>query len=51
MVIYAALASLVLALIRRNNLKDQLKYGFFLFLIMVLGAILFGWLMYLTSLL
>jgi len=51
MIIYAAFASIVLATIRRNNLKEQIKYGLFLFLIMVLGAILFGWLMYLTSLL
>jgi len=51
MVIYAAFASIVLATIRRNNIKEQLKYGFFLFIIMILGAILFGWLMYLTSLL
>jgi len=51
MVIYAAFASIVLATIRRNNIKEQLKYGLFLFIIMILGAILFGWLMYLTSLL
>ncbi|MFQ6082132.1 MAG: hypothetical protein ACE5WD_02095 [Candidatus Aminicenantia bacterium] len=46
MTIYAALTSIVLALIRREERKEQVKYGIFLFLIMILGAIIFGWLMY-----
>ena len=46
MSIYAALTSIVLALIRREKRKEQVKYGLFLFLIMILGAIIFGWLMY-----
>jgi hypothetical protein len=37
----------VLALIRRNDLKNGIKYGISLFLIMVLGAIAFGWFMFL----
>jgi hypothetical protein len=45
--VYAFFVSLVMSIIRRNDLKAQLKYGLTLFLIMVCGAVLFGWLMYL----
>ena len=45
MVIYAVFVCTILALIRRNELKAQIKYGGILFLIMVVGAILFGWFM------
>ncbi len=47
MVLYAALVSVVLALIRRKNKKDRIRYAVFLFLIMTVGAILFGWFMFL----
>jgi len=47
MVLYAVLVCTVLALIRRNEPKAQLKYGISLFIIMVVGGIIFGWLMYL----
>lgn len=47
MVLYAALVCIVLALIRRRELKLQIKYALSLFLIMVLGALVFGWFMYL----
>jgi len=47
MVIYAAFVSIVLALIRRKKRKTQIKYALSLFLIMVIGALLFGWFMYL----
>jgi len=47
MVIYAALVCIVLALIRRENKKARLKYAVSLFLIMIGGALLFGWFMYL----
>lgn len=47
MVIYSIFVSVVLALIRRQEIKQQIKYGLFLFLVMVVGAILFGWFMYL----
>ena len=47
MVIYAFFVCVVLALVRRSKKKEQIKYGLILFLIMVLGAILFGWFMYL----
>ena len=47
MVIYSIFVSIVLALIRRQEIKQQIKYGLFLFLVMVVGAILFGWFMYL----
>jgi len=47
MVIYSAFVSSVLALIRRNEKKAQIRYGLSLFLIMVVGALAFGWFMYL----
>jgi len=49
MVLYALLVSIVLALIRRDTKKTQLRYGLTLFLIMVVGAIAFGWFMYLFA--
>ena len=45
MIIYSALVCIVLALIRREKRKAQIRYGLSLFLIMVAGAILFGWFM------
>ncbi len=47
MVIYSAFVSSVLALIRRNEKKSQIRYALSLFLIMVVGALAFGWFMYL----
>lgn len=47
MIIYAFLVSLVLALIRRSDLKSRLRYGLTLFLIMTLASLAFGWFMYL----
>jgi len=49
MILYSALVCIVLALIRRQERKEQVKYGLFLFLIMVVGALLFGWFMYLFA--
>ena len=49
MVLYALLVSIVLALIRRDTKKAQIRYGVTLFLIMVVGAIAFGWFMYLFA--
>lgn len=46
MIVYAFFVSVVLSLIRRDDHKDRLKYGLSLFLIMVAGALAFGWLMY-----
>lgn len=46
MIIYAFFVSVVLALIRRNEPKSQIKYGLSLFLIMVLGGLAFGWFMF-----
>jgi len=50
MILYALLVSIVLTLLRREERKARIKYGVFLFLIMVGGALLFGWLMYLFTL-
>jgi hypothetical protein len=47
MVVYAFFVAVVLALLRRNDLKTRLRYGAMLFLIMVAGAIAFGWFMFL----
>jgi len=47
MIVYAFFVSLVLALLRRNDRKARLRYGALVFLIMVGGAIAFGWFMYL----
>lgn len=47
MIIYAFFVCIVLALIRKREIRKQIKYGLILFLVMVLGAILFGWFMYL----
>ena len=49
MIVYAFFVSVVLALIRRDNRKSRIKYGLSLFLIMVAGALAFGWLMYLFA--
>ncbi len=47
MIVYAFFVSIVLALIRRNERRTQIRYGLSLFLIMVVGALAFGWFMYL----
>jgi hypothetical protein len=46
MIIYAFFVSVILSLIRREGKKARLKYGLSLFLIMVVGALAFGWFMY-----
>ena len=50
MIVYAIFVCIVLALLRRDDKKSQVKYGLFLFLIMVVGGLLFGWFMYLFTL-
>ncbi len=50
MILYAMFVCIVLALIRRDNRKSQIRYAVSLFAIMVLGALLFGWFLYLFSL-
>lgn len=47
MILYAFFVCIVLALIRRDERKAQIKYGLSLFVIMVIGAIIFGWFMFL----
>jgi len=49
MIVYAFFISVVLCLIRRDGPKSRLKYGLSLFLIMVVGAVAFGWFMYLFA--
>jgi len=49
MMVYAFFVAVVLALLRRNDRKSRLKYGLSLFLIMVVGALAFGWFMYLFA--
>ncbi len=50
MILYAMFVCIVLALIRRDDRKGQVRYAVSLFIIMVLGALLFGWFMYLFNL-
>lgn len=50
MIIYAVFVCIVLAILRRDDRKSQIKYGLFLFLVMVIGGLLFGWFMYLFTL-
>ncbi|MGB8958564.1 MAG: hypothetical protein WCC00_06085 [Candidatus Aminicenantales bacterium] len=47
MVVYAFCVALVLALIRRTDLKGRIRYGLLLFAVMTAGALAFGWLMFL----
>jgi peptidoglycan/LPS O-acetylase OafA/YrhL len=47
MVFYAFFVALVMSLLRRDEKKARIKYGLTLFLVMVAGAIAFGWFMYL----
>jgi predicted permease len=47
MVVYAFFVALVLSLLRRSERKAQIRYGVVLFLLMVAGAIAFGWFMFL----
>ena len=47
MVLYSFFVSLVMALIRRTEKKDRVRYGVVLFLVMVAGALAFGWFMFL----
>ncbi|HDT13981.1 MAG TPA: hypothetical protein ENO03_06455 [Candidatus Aminicenantes bacterium] len=47
MVVYAFFVALVMALIRRPDLKSRLRYGLLLFAVMTAGALVFGWLMFL----
>ena len=49
MIVYAFFVSAVLSLIRRDDPKSRLKYGLLLFLIMVVGALAFGWFMFLFA--
>lgn len=47
MIVYAFLAAVVMAFLRRDGTKARLRYGVSLFLIMVGGALAFGWFMFL----
>jgi len=49
MIVYALLVSIVLGILRRNDFKRRLRYIISLFLIMVAGALIFGWFMFLFA--
>lgn len=49
MVVYAFFVAVVLSLLRRESRKARLRYGLTSFLVMVGGALLFGWLMFLFA--
>jgi hypothetical protein len=46
MIVYSVFVSLVMALIRRTEKKDRIRYGVTLFVIMTVGALAFGWFMF-----
>jgi uncharacterized membrane protein len=50
MIVYGLFVCTVLALLRRDDRKSQVRYGLSLFAIMVVGGLLFGWFMYLFTL-
>jgi hypothetical protein len=50
MIVYAAFVAIVLSFLRRSEKRARIRYGLTLFLIMVVGAVVFGWLMYLFTL-
>lgn len=50
MILYAIFVCIVLTLIRKPERKSQIRYAVSLFLLMVLGALIFGWFMYLFTL-
>jgi len=47
MILYVFFVCTVLALIRRDERKARVRYAASLFLIMVVGALVFGWFMFL----
>jgi hypothetical protein len=47
MIVYSFFVSLVMAFLRRTEKKDRIRYGVLVFLIMVAGALAFGWFMFL----
>ncbi|HPW17102.1 MAG TPA: hypothetical protein PLP83_01840 [Candidatus Aminicenantes bacterium] len=47
MAVYASFVALVLALVRRDGVKARLRYGLLLFAVMTVGALAFGWFMFL----
>jgi hypothetical protein len=49
MIVYAFFVAVILSLIRRDSPKSRLRYGLSLFLFMVVGALAFGWLMFLFA--
>ena len=48
MIFFALIVSIVFAFIKQDTKKSRLRYGIILFVSLVLGAILFGWFMYLV---
>lgn len=49
MIVYSLFVSIVLALLRREDRKSQVRYGLSLFFLMILGALAFGWFMFLFA--
>jgi len=46
MLFFALIVSVVFSFIREDTPRAKLKYGISLFLSFIIGAILFGWVMY-----
>jgi prepilin signal peptidase PulO-like enzyme (type II secretory pathway) len=46
LVVFAAFVSSVFAVLMRDDIRQQLRFGALLFGGFVIGAVVFGWLMY-----
>jgi hypothetical protein len=46
-VLFAVFASTVFGITQRNNVRDQVRYGLYCFVMFVGGVLLAGWLMWL----
>ena len=46
LVIFALLVSVVFALVTKNEPREQLRYGIFVFFSFLAVALAFGWIMY-----
>ncbi len=48
MIFFALIVSIVFSFIKEETSKSRIRYGIILFISLVVGAILFGWFMYIV---
>lgn len=48
MIFFALIVSIVFSFIKEETSKRRIRYGIILFISLVVGAILFGWFMYIV---